>query len=551
MDWRKRVGAADLVYVRYFNGDVGCEEETEELYFFSEGSGKMRKIELVFLVAVMAVAVFLRVMYVPQGDLTFGFDQARDAYTAEEILGGDVKVQGPSASTPGLFHGVLYDYILVLPYAVSHDPRAAAYWVAFLSCLGVIWVYLLGRELLGRKGVGAAAAVLYAVGFKQVQYGTWLSNPTIAVSLVPILYLALWKAVKSGGRGRWVILTGLALGGVIQSEIFLAYHLPVVVYFLAAGGKRIDFKKWVAFFASLGLGVGTIIISQLKFGMTAVAGLSSLFTGPTRPFGYERLGDYILLYINQFGETFTKDIFPLNEGWGGGWGLVVLISLLIWALRFRANKKGPNPYLFLVLWLLSHMTVVALGGVTTPFMTVGLGAAAGVGTAVVLSKWWEGGRRWVVVGLFLVFCGANVYKVVKDDVRGATLFAIQPDMLLVKQQAVVDWTYQTAGGEQFSINTVTSPLWINTVWAYLYNWYGKEKYGYVPEWHGRDQVGRQGSLPAVSEATKLYYLIKEPPEGIPPSFIQGEEGTEEARSQLLEEKNFGEMVVQKRLKRET
>ncbi len=121
-------------------------------------------------------------------------------------------------------------------------------------------------------------------------------------------------------------------------------------------------------------------------------------------------------------------------------------------------------------------------------------------------------------------------------------------MLLSKQLSAIDHTYEQANGEPFSINSLTSPLWINTVWTYLYRWYGEPKYGYLPSWHGHNQVGQLDSLPEDTGKEEKYFLILEPMGGIPEQYLELTIGEEEVVSKLLREKSFGELRVQEREK---
>ena len=101
----------------------------------------MKKIYLVILFIIFGIAYFLRVMYLPKNILTFGYDQARGAVISQQILKGDIKIQGPPASTPGLYHGVFYYYLLAPAYAFGNNPINAAYWIAFLNALTVFIVF--------------------------------------------------------------------------------------------------------------------------------------------------------------------------------------------------------------------------------------------------------------------------------------------------------------------------------------------------------------------------------------------------------------------------
>lgn len=108
---------------------------------------------------IFVFAYSLRVMYLPQNSLTFGYDQARDAIHAMQIAHGDIKILGPSASTPGLYHGVLYYYVLAPAYLLGNgSPIVAAYWIAFLNSLVVFVVFLLAKYFTKKDFSGLLAA---------------------------------------------------------------------------------------------------------------------------------------------------------------------------------------------------------------------------------------------------------------------------------------------------------------------------------------------------------------------------------------------------------
>ncbi|MDP3994453.1 MAG: hypothetical protein Q8P91_01300, partial [bacterium] len=174
------------------------------------------------------------------------------------------------------------------------------------------------------------------------------------------------------------------------------------------------------------------------------------------------------------------------------------------------------------------------------------GPAVSVLLAVWLGRWWSQGKKVLSAFILLVIIFGNLSMIMRENPKGSTLFSIQKDMLLKKQLTLIDYTYEKAEGKPFSINTVTSPLWINIVWTYLYNWYGQPKYGYVPQWHGKDQVGQLAALPPTEKETDIYYLIVEPMAGIPLRYLEEAKGEEDAVSTLVSEKNFGELRVQKR-----
>lgn len=499
------------------------------------------KKEALLLILIAVLGLFLRLLFLPSGGLTFGYDQARDAYSALEIASGDLKIQGPSASTPGLFHGVLYYYLLAPAYSLGvGSPYIAGVWIALLNILTVIPIYLLGR-LLFSSYVGLLASFLFAISFDAVQYGLWMSNPTPAVLSGAIFYLGLGFYIFSQKKKLGVILAALGLGLSTQFEIFLGYLFIPLIISLVVFKVKPAAKNYLLFGIVYALSVSSMLLSYVKFGPTFISGFNSLLGGEADPFGnWRQFAPTLELYLNRFVEYFYRGLLPFNIGFAGVIALLVTVSAMSWAKAGQYKKQ----FTFLLILLFSHVILISFGGTSTPFINAGLQAVVLILVAAFLSLNYSKYRLWIML-LFLLMVFSCVSAILKYNPSGQTVFAIQRGLTLKNELAAVDYTYQN-GGSNFSINTITSPLWINTVWAYLYNWRGMQKYGYLPSFHGRDQSGYLGSLPKVSSKDSTFFLIIEPLAGIPQQFVYATTGYEDTYSKVIDEKNFGGIVVQKR-----
>jgi len=509
---------------------------------------------ILILIAISVFGFALRVWQLPKKSLTFGYDQARDAFVVQEILHGDLKILGPPASTPGMYHGVAYYYFLLPGYWLGRgNPVIAAYYMATLNAaLGTAIIFSLAYFLRKNLAVGFLAAIFWAVSFEANQYATWLSNPTLGAWSVPLIYLGLWLMIKESKR--WAIwMVALGVGISIQAEIFLAYHLLPAGIWLWLGRKKINKKMWINLLAGILIILSTMIMSEFKFGWSGLKALPTLANGEdslSHSVSGANFGDFTVLYLNQLGRAFTNNLFAYNSGYGGALGTVLIAWLVVSGLKNKTEKIFKWQW-FLLSFILSHASIVSVGGNGTPFLMVGIGGAVVILASIALLEWRK--NQTAVANILIALTVlSNVAINLTRAGEGSIIFSIQKDMLLSKQLAAIDYTYEAAGGEMFSINSLTSPLWINTVWSYLYNWHGFKKYGYLPEWHGRDQVGRLGNnLANANEETQNYFFIIEPERGIPENWFTREQKTEadKAYLKLIERKNWGEVEVEWRRKK--
>src|SRR3990172_9177678 len=150
------------------------------------------------LFLIFLLALSLRWLFLPKAAITFGYDQARDAYIAGEIINGDFKILGPSVSgVPGLYHGVLYYYVIAPFYLIGQgNPLFAAYGLSLINSLGVFIIFYFTYLITRKIAPSLLTALIYAVSYEVIQYSTWLSNPSIALIFVPLFYVGLYKWLK-------------------------------------------------------------------------------------------------------------------------------------------------------------------------------------------------------------------------------------------------------------------------------------------------------------------------------------------------------------------
>ena len=506
---------------------------------------KIPKYAYFLLFFIFIIAFLLRIWFIGRGGLSFAYDQARDAFVAQQILNGDFKILGPSVSgVPGLYHGVLYYYVIAPFYLIGQgNPLFAAYGLSLINSLGVFIIFYFTYLITRKIAPSLLTALIYAVSYEVIQYSTWLSNPSIALIFVPLFYIGLYKWLKDNSSiGAY--LCGLSLGLSIQFNVSMAYHLAPLFFWLWINKNNILRKQIIGFLISFAISIFTMILVEFKFGFKGIFGLLYLLLSKDEVVASTGLGDFIVIFFNQLGKVLSNNIFPLNAVWGGILGLLLMLYVIVfWD---RSKKKIFSWQLFIISYILSFFIASPFGGSGMPHITAGIAMGVIILAGIVVWTILKKNIIWALLITALII-SSNLSKEFAGRTKGQTLFAIQPDLVLSKELGTLDYIYEKSEGKKFSINTLTSPLYINTLWSYLFNWYGQEKYGYLPYWTGRDQVGQLGNnLDGPPDDVDLHYFIIEPKEGIPEKYIIQAQEEEDSKSKLVEEVNFGEIIIQKR-----
>lgn len=501
------------------------------------------------LVVIFIFAIFLRFLYFPQ-NIYFGFDQARDLYAAAEIIKGNPKLVGPPTTFAGLNHGVLYYYLYAPFYLIGDgDPAYIAAMLRVLNAAGVFLIFLLST-ILFNKYVGLISAFLFAISFEQTQFALYFNHPSFAVISILIMFLGL-AILIFGKKNYGLIIALLGLGLSIQFEFLLTYLIVPFIAILFFFRKSLPSfnTKWLLF--GLGifvLSVSTFILAEIKFSFKLLPAVMQLLFGTQE----KSIPNIIQMYLFEMGQIIKFNLtgdteFKIIIG-------VVLIILLLTLLRSSVKKQT----IFLSIWFFSVVIIYIISGegdisaeVIQYHPNVGISLSLIIFTSYLL---YNLGRKSYLVALVIIsFISFSNFSLIEKNNPYGSIPEInaQSFMILSDEKKVLDYIYTESKSDQLAVKSITMPFYVNTTWSYLFEWYGKKKYGYLPVWNGKNALGFPGNLKvedAQDKAPSKRFLIIEPVRGIPIYLIDDYLREENYFSDIDKEVEIGKFKVQVRHK---
>lgn len=495
----------------------------------------LENFQALLIVSIFFLAILIRFLYFPQ-DLYFAFDQARDGFKSLEVMQGDFKIIGPpSAASDKIFAGPLVYYIFAPFYFLGEkNPEVVSGFLRIWNALGVFLVLTIG-SILFNKWVGALAGFFYAISYEASQYSLFLSHQPMATisNLLFILGLAAFLFKKN----RWGLpLAFLGLGLSIQFHYvyFLQVIFLLLAFFFFRKDFRLDLKSVFGCAVIFLLTVSTFILAEIKFNFRL---LNAFLEGEGFKF-YPQAGFYSLT-------RFLHDNILANYSFVWTVGFLTISSLMY----FLIKKQVKNQTLFLLIWFLVGALPYFLSGTNSYYYSASVNGAVLIFISYFIYTLAQKKLFLSILILFLISFN-NLFLIFQHNPTGVNKeFIIQPGMLLKTEKQVLDYIYQKASGENFAVNGLTVPLQVNTTWSYLIEWYGQDRYGYLPVWGSEVAAGFPGNLQVGTKRSELpdkRFTIIEPTVGIPQKFLDDFFKEENYFSTVAEEKKFGTITVQYR-----
>lgn len=445
------------------------------------------KAPLVFIAVIMFLAFLVRTAGIIENNILFLFDGARDfLFVKKIVIDHHLALIGPeSGGLQGYFHGVLWYYLLAVPFALSGgNPASGTWFMAFMSTFSVILAFFILRKTMNIYA-GIIGAVLLTVGEYSIATSKFIWNPYPIVWLMPLYFFGVFLIVK---KSKWgIILLSLIQGLIIHFEIIYglgilpAYFILIFVYLREAFSDRLKFVIISFFILVLPLTPNMLfdlrhnfLISNSVFGTIQSGGANISHRSDEIPNEFRkrlalRLDDLTKYTFRSL--TRSSSINYLS--------LTVLIFGLIYIKKKKINKEIFKISVLSLLIIISPFFVFLLLKYNVwGYYWIGNAALYATLVAFIAGYFTQ---QYIKNTRFLILAVAFLLITYP---WGSLLGWRQGDLkpgrdVLSTQLEVVKTIYEDAGGEKFSVYQHTPPVY-DYVYRYLFWWKGSNTYGYVP-----------------------------------------------------------------------
>jgi hypothetical protein len=473
-------------------------------------------------------------------NIIFVYDQGKDAQRIVDIASfRHFKLLGSETEIDGVFNGPLIYYLLAPVYGLfHHDPNFVALFMVLVNVSSVFLLYYFSRLLFNNKTIGVIASFLWVISYEQANYARFISNKSFMEIAVLVFFLGLGLYfLKNRDIGLPLSAVGFSLS--VHSNFYLIYLIIFYpLFFMLFKKKNIGIRNILLSIGLIGVFFLPYIVAELKWNFLTLHSLLK-FTGDQS--ALFTITDSLSVYAQAFSGPIYNSFFSFNLFIG----FLITIFLIIYSYFSIRNRQVLLFFylcLFSTLPLYGFRSGILIGEVINapilPFYTILF--ALGINSLIDSSKYKLAG-----ISLLILVLLSNSILFVKNNFVPITIFN-QQELLLKDEKNAIDYTYQSAQKKPFSICAITAPMFINTLWGYLYNWYGIKNYGYLPYWSGQKQDLTESTLPYDTNHVRNRYLIIEELGRVPLNMRMAMLYLEDNTSKLEETKRFGNITVQKR-----
>lgn len=466
----------------------------------------------VAIIIILLMGILYRLLLTADGNFIFNMDNARDMVDMREMIElKKPRLIGPTSAIEGLFNGPGWYYLLSLPFIVSNgDPYASIILEIGLWAIGGFFLL----KLVSKWGSWLVLPVgfIWVVSDYIVLATRYAFNPNPIIFLTPVFLYLLVEYLKQG-KAIYGILAWFLAGLFFNFEMNFGVFTPIIIVVSIILTKNIKFLKQRWFWFGVSLFIFTLlpqILFDLKHDfIMSKAVLRHLSENSSGSLNFLiRFQSISASFYNTFSATLMNHKLFTT---------VILVFLIPMIVKFWKEKKKDS------------LVTVSFVLIAIPFL--------GYLMLTVNINPWHLGTEMIAFLILIAYLLKNLLDgnlfskiasimlsvlIVWFTILNISNFFIKEwgkpnlDPSLFKNEiAAIDYVYQKAGGQNFKVY-VYLPSVYDYPYQYLFWWYGKKKYGYIPGEYAYAS-GKPQYIPSQDKFqgrkdnfSGLVFLIKEP-----------------------------------------
>lgn len=470
------------------------------------------KNKIIFTILILGILYKLSLTF--GGNFLFNMDNARDMVDVREmVVLKKLRLIGPTSAIEGLFNGPGWYYLLAIPFILSGgDPYG--------SIILQITLWVIGGFFLLKLVSRISAALIIPIGFVWIASDyinlatSYAFNPNPVTLLTPLFIYLLVKFLESG-KFFYIVSTFFLAGLFFNFEMNFGVFTPWIIFFSTYLINKKLLKSANFWLASLFFII--CLLPQVLFDLRH----NFFMTNSVINFLRNSNGGQFNIFTRI--QTLSLSFYEVFQATLLNHRTFATILILLF-LPVIGKIKGKNlekialiclVYIFtpFIFFLFLPVTVNAwhLGGPAVAFIIL---------IAFLIKQLWQinFAGRLISFLIFVMLIWYSVFGISKFYFHDK--YIVNNDPSLYKNElAAVDYVYQYAKGENFKVY-VFLPSVIDYPYQYLFWWYGKKKYSYIPFEYAYapnkpQYIPSKEKFEGLKENYKgLVFLIKEPNRGI-------------------------------------
>jgi len=478
------------------------------------------KTTLMILVMILAGILF-RLFLTWNGNFLFNMDNARDMVDVREmIVLGKFRLTGPNSAIEGLFNGPFWYYLLAVPFIISGgNPYASIIMEFILWAVGGFFLLKLvsnwGRVLILPIGL------LWIASNYIVLTNLYAFNPNPVTLLTP-LFIYLLVSYLQKGKAILGILVWLLAGLFFNFEMNIGVFMPLIILASIILTKKFSLLKNNNFWIGVGVFILTLmpqVIFDFKHQFIMSKAIVK-FLAESNGSGFnpwKRLPVIWLSFYNTFQATMMNQKLLASA--------ILVLSIPILKKFLSQGKKDITALVSLTFILVPFIGYLIVPVSVNPWHLGGPMAASLIFIGFLLKELISFGITGKLISAILtvsiiLFGVGNITNFFLNDMGKPSM----DPSIFRNEIAAIDYVYKQslrayalkkAGGKNFKVYTYLPSVY-DYPYQYLFWWYGKKTYGYIPGEYVYSPnkpkyiPGQESFQGRKENFSGLIFLIKEP-----------------------------------------